>query len=128
MNALPDNDIQLKLLKLLGEEPKLTQREMNKKMGVSLGKINYCISALAEKGMIKIERFKNNSNKISYLYRLTPDGMDELARLTIDFLKLKIDEYDQIKQEIRVLSAQINEMDPNLYENSELISEAKKRI
>ena len=63
MNKPDDSEIRLRLLKLLEKEPKLTQREMNQKMGVSLGKINYCISALAEKGMIRIERFKKQPKK-----------------------------------------------------------------
>jgi len=114
MNAAFDKETHLKLLKLLQEEPELTQREMNQKMGVSLGKINFCISALSQKGMIKVERFKKAKNKSVYIYRLTPKGFDELARLTLSFLKLKIQEYDKIKQEIKALSEQINKIDPEL--------------
>jgi EPS-associated MarR family transcriptional regulator len=128
MNAAFDKETHLKLLKLLQEEPELTQREMNQKMGVSLGKINFCISALSQKGMIKVERFKKAKNKSVYIYRLTPKGFDELARLTLSFLKLKIQEYDKIKQEIKALSEQINKIDPELYDNSELLVELKKLI
>ncbi len=128
MNTAFDNEIQLKLLKLLENEPKLTQREMNLKMGVSLGKINYCISALAEKGMIRVERFKNHNKKTAYMYRLTPNGLEELANLTMIFLKSKIREYDKIKLEIQKLSAQIDRIDPDLHDKSDLINEAKKRM
>ncbi|MCP4671357.1 MAG: MarR family EPS-associated transcriptional regulator, partial [Desulfobacula sp.] len=78
MNTSFDKEIHLSLLKLIQKEPKLTQREMNQKMGVSLGKINYCISALTNKGMIKVERFKKAENKSAYIYRLTPKGLEEL--------------------------------------------------
>ena len=117
MNAAFNKEIHLKLLKLLQEEPELTQREMNQRMGVSLGKINFCISALSQKGMIKVERFKKAKNKSAYIYRLTPKGFDELARLTLSFLKLKIQEYDKVKQEIKSLSEQINKIDPELLVN-----------
>lgn len=83
MNTAFDKEIRLKLLKLLQNEPKLTQRQMNSKMGVSLGKVNYCLSALIEKGMIRVERFKKQKNKSAYLYRLTPEGLEELAALTL---------------------------------------------
>ncbi len=107
MNTASDEEITLKLLKLLQKNPELTQREMNHKMGISLGKVNFCISALAQKGMIKIERFKKSENKSAYMYRLTPEGLEELADMTIRFLKLKIREYHRIKREIEALSEQI---------------------
>jgi len=122
MNTSFDKEIHLSLLNLLQEEPELTQREMNMKMGVSLGKINYCISALTNKGMIKVERFKKTENKSAYMYRLTPKGLEELANLTISFLKIKIDEYDRIKKEIKLLSKQIANIDPVLKEALKNIS------
>jgi len=121
MNTTFDNEIRLKLLKLLQDEPEMTQREMNERMGVSLGKINYCISALTEKGMIKVERFKKNKNKSAYMYRLTPKGFEELASLTIAFLKIRISEYDRIRSEIQSLSDQIDEIDPGLKDDPDLI-------
>ncbi len=114
MNTSFDKEIHLSLLNLLQEEPELTQREMNQKMGVSLGKINYCISALTNKGMIKVERFKKAENKSAYIYRLTPKGLEELANLTISFLKIKIHEFDKIKKEIKTLSSRIDIIDPAL--------------
>ena len=122
MNTSFDKGIHLSLLNLLQKEPELTQREMNMKMGVSLGKINYCISALTNKGMIKVERFKKTENKSAYMYRLTPKGLEELANLTISFLKIKIGEYDKIKKEIKLLSKQIDNIDPALKEALKNIS------
>jgi EPS-associated MarR family transcriptional regulator len=117
MNTAFDKEIHLNLLNLLQEEPELSQREMNQKMGVSLGKINYCISALTNKGMIKVERFKKAKNKSAYIDRLTPKGFEELANLTVSFLKIKIDEYDQLKKEIKSLSNQVDKIDPALRED-----------
>jgi EPS-associated MarR family transcriptional regulator len=122
MNTAFDKEIHLNLLNLLQEEPELSQRAMNQQMGVSLGKINYCISALTKTGMIKVERFKNATNKSAYMYRLTPKGLEELANLTISFLKIKIVEYDQIKKEIKSLSSRIDIIDPALKEDLKNIS------
>ena len=121
MNTASDNEIRLKLLRLLQKEPRLTQREMNQKMGVSLGKINFCISALAQKGMIKMERFKKSPNKSAYMYKLTPAGLEELGSLTISYLKIRIQEYDNIKKEIKLLSKQVDELDANLLADPDLI-------
>ena len=126
MNASVNDEIRYKLLKLLKDQPTLTQREMNQQMGVSLGKINFCISALAEKGMIRIERFKNNSNKAAYIYRLTPSGFKELTRLTYSYLHLKLAEYDQIKKEIKSLADQLSQMDSESSNALELMRELRK--
>ncbi len=127
MNTAFDTEIRLKLLKLLQEEPELTQREMNKKMGVSLGKINYCISELSQKGMIKVESFKKSKTKSAYLYRLTPSGVEEFATLSLSFLKIKINEYDRIKAEIETLVEQIGEIDPEYSVDSDVIEVLKDK-
>ncbi|MBU1341598.1 MAG: MarR family EPS-associated transcriptional regulator [Proteobacteria bacterium] len=116
-----DSEIRLRLLKLLEDQPEMTQRQMNKKMGVSLGKVNYCLTALIEKGMIRVERFKKHKKKSAYIYRLTPKGFEELASLTLSFLKLRIQEYDQVRLEIKILSDQIDKIDPNLWDDPELL-------
>ncbi len=126
MNNVLDKEIRLKLLKLLKDDPQLTQREMNREMGVSLGKINYCISVLAEKGMIKVETFKKHKSRSTYMYRLTPKGFKELASLTLDFLRYKLLEYDKVKKEIKILSEQIDKMDPGLYDDPDMVSDLKK--
>ena len=89
-----------KKIKKIGSRPNSSQRQLAKELGFSLGKLNYCIKALKEKGLIKIENFKKNPNKINYIYVLTPTGIQEKSRLTINFMKKKMEEYDQLKKEI----------------------------
>ena len=112
MNNPFDKEIHLNLLNLLQKELELTQREMKKRMGVSLGRINYFISALANKCMIKVEKLKKSKNKSAYIYHLTPKGLEEMADLTLSFLKIKINEYNKIKKEIEILSNKIDKIDP----------------
>ena len=108
MNSPFEQEIRYRLLKILSRETNLTQREMAKKMGISLGKVNYCLSELAKKGLIKVTRFKSAKNKIPYAYVLTPHGLEEKARLTVSFLKRKILEYDETKRLIRELSREVD--------------------
>mgnify|MGYP006093007079 CR=1 FL=1 len=96
-------EIHLHLLRKLEGNPKLTQRQLSKEMGVSLGKINYCMQKLMEKGWIKLSNFSQNSKKSSYIYLLTPQGIEEKAKLTFSFLKIKMDEYEVLKDEINKL-------------------------
>jgi EPS-associated MarR family transcriptional regulator len=93
----------------------LTQRELSKALGVSLGGVNYCLNALISKGSIKIQNFKNNQNKWVYAYLLTPQGIAEKAALTGSFLKRKMQEYQKLKEEIEALSqeALVNEASAN---------------
>ena len=97
------DDIHLDLLRKLEANPEYTQRQLSREMGVSLGKINYCIKKLTEKGWIKLQSFKNNPNKVSYAYLLTPKGLEEKAKLTVAFLKVKLKEYELLKKEISLL-------------------------
>lgn len=89
-----------KLLKLIEEEPHLSQRDIAQKMGVSLGKTNYCLKALIDKGFIKFSNFYNNKKKSAYIYILTPQGIEEKAQVTYRFLQRKIKEFENIKIEI----------------------------
>ena len=98
-----NKDIRLDLLRKLEENPKYTQRELSRETGVSLGKVNYCIKKLSEKGLIKLMNFSRNPNKAGYSYLLTPKGIEEKGRLTISFLKFKIEEYELLKNEIEQL-------------------------
>ena len=98
-----NKDIHLNLLRKIEENPKYTQRELSKEMGVSLGKINYCMKKLIEKGSIKLSNFSRNPNKVGYIYLLTPKGIEEKTRLTFEFLKIKIEEYEILKDEIVAL-------------------------
>ena len=97
---MKDDSDNLNVLRKLNSKPSSTQRELAKELGFSLGKLNYCINALKEKGLIKINNFKANKNKISYAYILTPQGISEKTRLTINFMKRKMKEYDELKKEI----------------------------
>jgi|TARA_B110000902_G_scaffold54845_1_gene63800 EPS-associated MarR family transcriptional regulator len=90
----------LNLLRIIKKKPKFSQRELAKNLGFSLGKLNYCLNAIKNKGFIKIENFKNNPNKVNYIYILTPKGISEKAKLTINFMKKKIKEYEELRAEI----------------------------
>ena len=91
---------QFKVLRKLQKKPGASQRELAKDLGFSLGKLNYCLKALKSKGLIKIENFRNNSNKLNYLYILTPRGIARKTKLTINFMKKKMQEYDELKEEL----------------------------
>tara|TARA_Y100000389_G_scaffold102508_1_gene99329 strand:+ start:30995 stop:31369 length:375 start_codon:yes stop_codon:yes gene_type:complete len=93
----------LNLLRHLQEKQDVSQRELAHKMGVSLGKMNYILNALIKKGIIKVQNFRNNKNKLAYTYYLTPMGINEKAILTVKFFKRKLSEYDTIKKEIAEL-------------------------
>jgi len=100
---------QYQILKSLEQDSRSTQRQLSNNLGVSLGKVNYCIKSLVEKGLIKINNFRNNKNKIQYSYLLTPKGIEEKAKLTKKFLQLKISEYDALADEIEVLKGEVEE-------------------
>lgn len=91
------------LLKTLEENPGLSQRDLAKKLGVSLGKINFCLNALVAKGSLKIKNFRNSDNKLAYAYLLTPSGVEQKARMTVQFLKYKVQEYERLRAEIAEL-------------------------
>ena len=102
-------DIHFRLLNALEEKPHMTQRDLAKKLGVSLGGVNYCLKALIEIGHIKMNNFENNPNKLNYLYLLTPSGIKEKTILTKSFLKRKMDEYQNLKKEIELIQSKIKE-------------------
>lgn len=93
----------LKVLRLLEADPGLSQRDLSQALGISLGKTNYCVRALLDKGLIKMQNFRNSDNKLGYVYLLTPAGIAAKADLTRSFLKIKIREYEMLKQEIEEL-------------------------
>jgi EPS-associated MarR family transcriptional regulator len=109
MNKPYDQEIRYRLLKILSRDADLTQREMAGRMGVSLGKVNFCLSELGKRGFIKIRRFKVSRNKSQYIYLLTPRGLEEKTRLTVSFLRRKIVEYEEIKRQIRDLVLEVEE-------------------
>ncbi len=97
------------MLKLLAEESSMRQKDMARRMGISVGVVNYCIRELAVKGLIKINRFKNSRNKTSYSYILTPRGIEERGRIALKFLKQKAEEYEEIKRQIAALTKEVEE-------------------
>ena len=97
---MDNNQDDLNLLRKLSKKPVSSQRELAKEMGFSLGKLNYCLNALKNKGLIKINNFQKNPNKINYMYLLTPKGIATKSKLTINFMKRKMEEYDELKKEI----------------------------
>ena len=105
---IDDHEIRYRLLKLLGEDPNLTQRQMAEKIGISLGKFNYCLKELVKKGFVKINRFTSSDNKAAYMYILTPQGVEQKSKITVNFLKRKMAEYDQLKREIRELTQEVS--------------------
>ena len=97
---MKDNQDHFEVLRKIKTKPETTQRELADELGFSLGKLNYCLKALRAKGLIKIENFRKNPNKINYIYVLTPKGIAEKAKLTINFMKRKMKEYEELKKEI----------------------------
>lgn len=99
---LTDSD-RYQLLRALEHNPNLSQRQLATELGYSLGKLNYCLKALKDKGWVKVENFRNSQNKSAYFYQLTPAGVTEKARVTRRFLQRKLEEHQQIEQEIEAL-------------------------
>ena len=97
---MDDNQDFLNILRKIKAKPKSTQRQLAKHLGFSLGKLNYCLQSLKSKGFVKIKNFRKNPRKINYMYILTPKGIGEKTKLTINFMKKKIAEYDQLKREL----------------------------
>ena len=100
-------EVSLKVLRLLEVDPKLSQRDIADRLGVSLGSVNYCLKALIEKGWVKVNNFRRSDNKMGYAYILTPRGVSEHLKQTKDFLKRKLEEYDQLRTEIKVLEDEL---------------------
>ena len=96
-----NEDNHFNLLREIDKKPTSTQRELAKKLNFSLGKLNYCLKALQKKGFVKLHNFKQQTNKIKYLqYVITPKGLSERTKLTINFMKRKMKEYDELKKEL----------------------------
>ena len=92
------------ILRKLDRKPNSSQREMAKDLGLSVGKINYCLKELRKKGLLKLKNFTNNPNKSNYIYILTPKGVTKKTKMTINFMKRKMLEYDELKQELKIKS------------------------
>ena len=98
----------LQLLKLLQDEPQMSQRDLAQAMGVSLGKANYCLKALMDKGLVKFGNFRKNPDKRQYAYLLTPAGLEEKTRITMTFLRRKVAEYEALEKEIEALRGDLD--------------------
>lgn len=103
----PIEEIQLRLLRLLEARPELSQRDLARETGTSLGKVNFCLNALIDKGLVKVRNFRNNRNKLSYAYLLTPRGIEDKAAITVHFLRRKMDEYEALRREIEQLQLEV---------------------
>ena len=97
---MKDNPDHFNVLRKIQNKPKSTQRQLAEDLGFSLGKLNYCLKALKVKGLVKISNFKKNPNKSNYIYILTPKGITQKSKLTINFMKRKMKEYEELKKEI----------------------------
>lgn len=106
------DDTHLRVLRILEINPQMTQRELARALGVSLGKTNYCLNALLDKGWLKIQNFQSSKRKLAYAYLLTPAGIAEKSGLTSRFLKRKINEYDLLRAEIESLRQQMGKAGP----------------
>ena len=97
---MKDNPDHFNVLRKIQKRPESSQRELAEELGFSLGKLNYCLQALQSKGLVKIKNFKKNPNKLNYFYILTPKGISEKTKLTVNFMKRKMKEYDELKNEL----------------------------
>lgn len=105
------DEVRYSLLRLIAANPKMSQREVARHLGISLGKVNYCLTSLAEKGWIKAVNFKNSRNKIAYTYFLTPRGIEEKARVTKRFLQRKLREYEELRADIERIREEVSRQD-----------------
>lgn len=101
------DEYRYKILKRLENNPEISQRELAGELGISLGRVNYCIQALTDKGWVKANNFRNSKNKRRYVYLLTPRGLEEKAKITLHFLKIKMAEHEALKQEINELRDEV---------------------
>jgi len=101
MDKKEKNQDHFNVMREIQKQPKTSQRDLAEELGFSLGKLNYCLKALQQKGHIKIKNFQKNTNKLKYIYVLTPKGIAEKTKLTINFMKRKMNEYEELKGELR---------------------------
>jgi EPS-associated MarR family transcriptional regulator len=100
-------EMRYRIMRLLEANPEISQRDAAHQLGVSLGKLNYCVQALIRKGWLKASRFKNSHSKAAYMYLLTPRGIEEKARLTVTFLQIKMREYEDLRTEIEQIRREV---------------------
>ena len=101
MNKKKDNQDHFDVMREIQKQSKTSQRDLAQQLGFSLGKLNYCLKALQQKGLVKIKNFEKNPNKLNYIYVLTPKGLTEKTKLTLNFMKRKMEEYEELKRELK---------------------------
>jgi EPS-associated MarR family transcriptional regulator len=106
--AVFQDEIQLQVLRRLHQTPEVSQRRLAKELGISLGSVNFCFQALVEKGWVKMQNFSRSNNKLRYAYLLTPVGVAQKSKLTAEFMKRKVAEYEALKLEIESLRSEIS--------------------
>ena len=112
---MPNDEIQLSVLRLLEQNPQLTQRQLSAELGVSLGKTHYIVKSLIDVGLVKLDNFQRSDNKWGYAYLLTPKGIKEKAAITVRFLARKQDEFRRLEREIEILKSEVDaETDKNV--------------
>jgi len=121
---MPNTAFNYRLLKLINERPEISQRELATELGLSLGKVNYCLKAFISKGIVKVNNFRRNDNKLAYAYLLTPRGIEEKARITARFFRRVEAEYEALKQEM----AQLDQQQDPAFETSRIPPETVSRI
>jgi len=110
---MPNTAFNYRLLKLINERPEISQRELARELGLSLGKVNYCLKAFISKGLVKVNNFRRSGNKRAYAYLLTSQGIEEKARVTVRFFKYVEAEYEALKQEIEGINTAGNQVRVN---------------
>ncbi len=104
------DEYRYKILKLVSDNPEISQRELARQLNVSLGRVNYCLQALIEKGLLKASNFRNSQNKLAYMYLLTPRGIEAKAHITVEYLKWKMQEYEHLQAEIEELRREASQL------------------
>jgi EPS-associated MarR family transcriptional regulator len=104
------DEYRYKILKVLETNPEISQRDLARELDVSLGRVNFCLKALIEKGLLKATNFRNSKNKLAYMYLLTPSGIEEKSAITAQFLKIKMQEYANLEAEIQALRFEANQL------------------
>lgn len=123
--AVLTDEYRYKILKRLESNPEISQRELAQELGISLGKANYCLRALVQKGLLKVNNFRNNQNKAAYLYLLTPHGIEEKTKVTLRFMQHKMQEYEMLKQEIELLQRETHDLSTQINSHPIIQKQAK---
>lgn len=110
LETVLNDETRYRILRILEADPQASQRRIADELGVSLGRVNYCLQALIRKGLVKVNNFRGSTNKRAYLYLLTPRGIEERARVTARFLRVKLDEYEILKRELEELQREASQV------------------